>query len=842
MAGPESAPQPSGTVSLLFSDIEGSTALLQRIGPSLYGEVLGRHRELLRAAFAKEGGYEVDCEGDSFFVAFSSAMEALAAAERAQQALHDEPWPPEIDLRVRIGIHTGEPVVEAPKYVGLDVHRAARIMAAAHGGQIVLSSKTCELVPDGQFRDLGVHRLRDFPDPERLYQLGDGSFPPLRTLSATNLPRAASSFVGRRREVGEVTAKLTSGAWLVTLTGPGGAGKTRLALEVAGALVAEYGGGVFWVDLAPVRVPGLVAETIARAIGARGSLSEHIGEREILLVLDNLEQVVDVAPELAELVGACPSLSLLVTSRELLRVSGESPYAVQPLVPADAVTLFCERASHEPGADVEELCARLDNLPLAIELAAARTRALSPAQIVQRLSGLLDLFRAGRDADPRHETLRATIAWSYELLADDERRLLRSLSVFSGGCSIEAAEEICGADIDLLQSLVEKSLVRFTNERYRLLETIRIFAAEELEGLGEADAVRERHMRWYASELARRELALRDDDEEARRFGEAELDNAGVAIAYAIETRSGLEAAWLLWGTFKAWGMFGRIREGARWADAVLDAHLDVAGISRVCLLAGAGGILQAAAGQDLGRTRRLHEEALEAALDLADCVLPGGRTSGSMVISLRSILASLALRAGAVADALAYAEAALREARADGELRVLERGLDAWSMMSFATGDMASALAAAEEQLLIATQLGRVRDACDALTRIAHCQIELGDDHAAAAAVSDAIGRIRVHPTRHGFVGNVFLAAAALAGTQGEPELESAFLRLATKTSEDIDLSLDVDPERALIFARLRKDVAGVESLADFESEDEALDCALQLARRTRAAGGVYG
>ena len=498
--------QPTGIVTLLFTDIEGSTKLLDRLGAERYAAVLEMHRVLLREPFEKRDGFEFGTEGDAFFVAFASASEALAAAAEGQQALARAAWPDGVEVRVRMGIHTGEPLRVDANYVGIDIHRVARIMSVGHGGQVLVSNTTAELVDGAHLRDLGFHRLKDLLEPIQLYQAEidgvDGDFPSLKTISNSNLPRPASSFVGREHELAQVLAKVEDGARLVTLTGPGGSGKTRLALEAGAELVSSYKAGVFWVGLAALREPGLVMETIATTLGARGGLAEHIGEREMLLLLDNLEQVIAVAPDLSALVAACPNLTLLVTSRELLRVQGEVEYPVPPLASSEAVALFCQRSALASSEVIAELCARLDNLPLAVELAAARTRVLSPAQILERLPQRLDLFRGGRDAEARQQTLRATIAWSYDLLAPDEQRGFRSLSVFAAGCALTAAEEVAGADLDTLQSLVEKSLLRFSNERYWMLETIREYAAERLHAQPEAGEIFERHTRFY-TELSR---------------------------------------------------------------------------------------------------------------------------------------------------------------------------------------------------------------------------------------------------------------------------------------------------------------------------------------------------
>ena len=310
---------PSGRVTLVFTDIEGSTRLLRQLGQEAYRNALAEHRRVVREAF--RSGYEVDYEGDAFFYAFASAPVAVEAVREAMAGLEGGP------IRIRVGVHTGEPGLDPPKYVGEDVHLAARVMSAGHGGQVLLSQATRELV-DAEVHELGEHRLKDFAEPVSLFQLGSGAFPPLKSISNTNLPRPASSFVGREREVAEVVALVRDGARLVTLSGPGGTGKTRLAIEAGAELVGEFKAGVFWVGLAALRDPALVLETISQTLGAQEELEVHIGEREMLLLIDNLEQVVEAAPELAPLVESCRNLTLLVTSRELLRIRGEVEYPV----------------------------------------------------------------------------------------------------------------------------------------------------------------------------------------------------------------------------------------------------------------------------------------------------------------------------------------------------------------------------------------------------------------------------------------------------------------------------------------------------------------------------------
>ena len=556
---------PAGTVTFLFTDVEGSTRLLHELGDE-YAAVLAEHRRALRVAFAAHGGVEVDTQGDAFFVAFPSPAGAIAAAEEGRRALEDGP------IRVRIGIHTGRPTVTEEGYVGLDVHKAARIEAAGHGGQIVVSGDTRAQLGDAfVLADLGEHRVKDFDEPILLFQVGDETFPPLKTISNTNLPHPASSFVGRGPEVDAVTSLVRGGSRLVTLTGPGGSGKTRLAIEAAGGLVPEFRAGVFWVGLAPLRDPRLVAESIALTVGAKDGLAAHIGERQLLLLLDNFEQVVDAAPELAALVEACPNLHVIVTSRELLRVRGEVEYPVLPLAEPDAVELFSARAQIEADAAVADLCRALDDLPLAVELAAARAKVLSPAQILERLSQRLDLFKGGRDADPRQQTLRATIAWSYDLLTQDERQLFDRLGVFAGGCTLDSAEDVANADLDTLQALVEKSLLRHTGGRFWMLETIREYAVERLAESGAAPETRRRHTNHFLAiaERAAPDLWGPRQDELLEQL-ERDHGNFRAALSWSIEAGES-EWALRLVGTLRTlWIKRGHLSEGRRAATDAL--------------------------------------------------------------------------------------------------------------------------------------------------------------------------------------------------------------------------------------------------------------------------------
>ena len=465
-----SAPRlPTGTVTLLLTDVEGSIRLVRELG-SRYSSLLADHRRILGGAFRRHGGVEVAARGESLFYAFATASEAVAAAADGLDALGEQPLP------VRIGIHTGEPLVADDDYVGIDVQRVARICAAGHGGQVVISERTALLV-EANLRDLGEHRLKDLTEPQRLFQLGNATFPPLWSLNFTNLPVQPNPLIGRERELTEAGALLREHR-LVTLVGPGGSGKTRLALQLAADAVERSADGVFWVSLAAIRDPSLVEPTIAHAVGVHDTLREHLRDRHALLLLDNFEQVAAAAPRVAELLGSAAGLRVLVTSREPLHLSGECEYGVAPLAEGEALALFTARAralraGFEPDDAVAEVCRRVDGLPLAIELAAARVKVLTPAQMLARLPPRLELLTGGaRDLPERQRAVRTTIDWSYELLGSGERALFVRLAVFAGGWTLTSAEAVCSADLDTLQSLVDKCLVRRADARFEMLETV----------------------------------------------------------------------------------------------------------------------------------------------------------------------------------------------------------------------------------------------------------------------------------------------------------------------------------------------------------------------------------
>jgi predicted ATPase/class 3 adenylate cyclase len=561
---------PAGAVTLVFTDIEGSTRLLHELGTDAYADALSEHRRVLREAFTRHGGIEVDTQGDAFFFAFTDAREAVQAAEDGREALRPGP------IHVRVGIHTGTPHLGAEGYVGTDVHLGARIGAGGHGGQVLISEATLRAAGLGEevLHDLGEHRLKDFERPIRILQLGAERHPPLNTISNTNLPRPASSFVGRQTEMRQIVELMRDHvARVVTLTGPGGSGKTRLAIEAAAELITDHRAGTFWVELAPIRDPALVTEEIAKTLGAQGNLADHIGEREMLLVLDNLEQVIDAAPALADLVEACPNLALLTTSRERLRVRGEVEVEVPPLAGPDAAELFVTRAGiHADAGDdaVHRLCRALDEIPLAIELAAARTKVLPLAKILERLGQRLDLFTGDRDADPRQRTLRSTIEWSNELLDPTEQRLFARLAVFVGGATLEAAERVAEADLDTLGSLVEKSLVRRTDDRYWMYETIREFAMDRLEASGEAAEVRRRHAHHFLELAEEAEPHLRHEDEEWIDRLEAEHDNVRAALDRFEATGEHELGSRICAAFWWVWSLRGPQREGLRRLERAL--------------------------------------------------------------------------------------------------------------------------------------------------------------------------------------------------------------------------------------------------------------------------------
>ena len=578
---------PSGTVTFVFTDVEGSTRLLRELGEAAYAAVLQAHRETLRATFSGHGGIEVDTQGDAVFAAFPSAAGALTAAAKAQTALESGP------VRVRMGLHTGTPLRTDEGYVGVDVHRAARIGAAGHGGQILVSAITAGLVADAaaSLRDLGEHRFKDLGGTERIFQLGDREFPPLKSLSPSNLPRPGGPFVGRRDELRDLAVLLRDPTrQLITLLGTGGIGKTRLALEAAADAQAAFPDGRWWVSLVPLADASLVPSAIAQVLGLVGpsgpaQLAEvraHLAERRVLLLLDNAEHLLPaLADSLAELLPPAGASTLLVTSRDRLQLEAEQVFRVPVLSADDAQDLLVARGAvlgisvpRSPAA--ASLCERLDRLPLAIQLAAARLPILSLAQLRERLSKRLDLFVGGRDLDRRQRTLRATVEWSHDLLTRDEQELFRRLSVFVGGCTLDGAEAVAEGGFETLQALVDKSLVQRQDDaagpRFAMLETIREFAAERLAAAGDERRTRERHAAWYLALATQVDAQLRKGEPEERWVSllEPEIENLRAAVSFGLDVGDLAVVRSIGAALPMVWLMNGRLAEGREWTERAL--------------------------------------------------------------------------------------------------------------------------------------------------------------------------------------------------------------------------------------------------------------------------------
>lgn len=638
----EPAPPSRGTYTFLFTDIEGSTSLERAIGRERYGELRDRHRAILREVWKANGGREQGTEGDSFFVVFDEPSGAIEAAVAAQRALLAEPWPDDGRIRVRMGINSGPAESTSEGLVGVSINRAARIAALAHGGQILVSGLTRDLQEDHPasavgLRDLGEHRLKDLSAAVRIVQVvADGlatDFPALRSLDArpNNLPTQLTTFVGRDAELDEVAGLLAT-TRLLTLTGPGGTGKTRLSLELAARASEGFPDGIYFVALEPIRDPMLVAPRIASVLGvAEGtarpiaeSLADWLREKRLLLLLDNFEQVVAAAPIVADLLRAAPGIKAVVTSRAPLHISGEQEYPVPGLpVPPDpsqrsglerlnlggqaraidpaalshyaAVRLFIERAvavrpgftvTNENAPAVAAISARLHGMPLAIELAAARIKLLSPDAILVRLDHQLDVLAAGaRDLPPRQQTLRGAIAWSYDLLDASGKRLLDRLSVFASGCDLASAEAVCGPASDLggdildgLTDLADQSLVKVEatadgEPRFRLLDTIRAYAAEQLEANGDLERIRDQHRDWYVAlvALAASELS----GEEQRRWLdrlELEHDDIRAVLDRAVTAPDPATAIGVAFSMWRFWQKHGHLAEARRRLEAMAEA------------------------------------------------------------------------------------------------------------------------------------------------------------------------------------------------------------------------------------------------------------------------------
>jgi predicted ATPase/class 3 adenylate cyclase len=644
---------PTGTITMLFSDIEGSTALLSRLGDQ-YAEALSAQRALLRAAFADCHGHEMGTEGDSFYVVFESAGDAVRSCVAGQRALSSHRWPGDIPVRVRMGLHSGEPARHEDGYVGMDVHRAARIAATAHGGQVVLSEATRllaepRLPAQVSVRDLGFHRLKDIEAPERIYQLvADGlqeQFPPLKSLGAqTSLPVPPTPLVGRDGELQQLCAAAARPeVRLVTLTGAGGVGKTRLALAAAAALGEAFPHGVFFVALATVRDAEVMWKTIADDLDtaddrpADQAVTGYLRDRQALLVLDNLEQLEGAAEVVAELLAAAPRLVVLATSRRPLHLPGEHEQPVPPLeLPHDtgaeqvaacaAPRLFVQQADMvRPGfavtpgnaADIAAICRRLDGLPLAIELAASRVKLLTPGALLARLGQSLSLAAGDARRPSRQQTLRSTIAWSYDLLSSDLAQVFRRLGVFAGGCDLEALAAVSaspgGPDaraadpLQLAAGLLDVSLITVTEgadgePRAGMLETIRQYALERLDRAGELEDARCRHARHYAA-FAERAGEQLDGPEQLAALDrlEAEHDNLRAALSWSLETGAAdaagdqersATALRLVQALAPFWYRHGHATEGRRWLQRAIALASDEPGAPLARVAHGLGVLL----------------------------------------------------------------------------------------------------------------------------------------------------------------------------------------------------------------------------------------------------------
>ncbi|MGH2738214.1 MAG: tetratricopeptide repeat protein, partial [Actinomycetota bacterium] len=774
---------PTGTVTFLFTDIEGSTRVLQALGER-WRSTLEEHNRLLREAIREAGGVDVHTEGDSFFAVFRSATASVAAAVAAQRDIAEHPWAPHATVRVRMGMHTGEGAVGGDDYVGLDVHRAARIAAAGHGGQVLISAATAELVradlPEGVgFRDLGEHRLKDLARPERIYQLTidglPGEFPHIRSLETpTNLPAQRTSFVGREREVARVK-ELLRGPGLLTLTGAGGGGKTRLALQAARELLHAYPDGVFFVDLAPITDPRLVPSSIVDVIGVKAegarpvldTLRDHLRDREMLLILDNYEQVVEAASVASDLLDAAPQMRILITSREPLHVAGEQELAVPPMALPDAqearepdvlmrcesVALFVQRAAavdprfrltEANASAVGQLCLRLDGLPLAIELAASRVKLLSPQAILERLGRRLELLTGGPiDLPARQRTLREAIGWSHDLLEETERMVLRRLSVFAGGWTLDAAEAVASPDgelgrdsLEVLSSLVDKSLVRRVptaegEVRFGMLELIREFGAEQLDGADEDEETRDGHASFFLEMAEAAEPHLRGL-ERKRWLDQLELehDNLRAALRRAIDASHaniGLRLVAALW---RFWHLHGHLAEGRRWAEEVLALPgSSERTAKRARALTALGGLVYWM--EDVPATRRAYEEALAIAREIGD-----RRQVAEGIYNLAYVPAYEGDIPGAVTM--------IEQARAMFEELEMPRGAadSLWILGISARlqGDLPASRALAEESLRLHRRAGDLFGVTDALHTLGRTAFAQGDLATAAASFLEAL------------------------------------------------------------------------------------------------------
>ena len=763
---------PSGTVTFLFTDIEGSTRLLQQLEEK-YATLLADHERLFREACESHDGHVVDIQGDGFFIAFSRAQDAIQAVVQSQRALASHVWPEGVRVRVRMGLHTGEPQISASGYMGIDVHRAARIGAVAHGGQVLLSQTTHDLVqselPDGvTFRDLGEHRLKDLRQPKRLFQLVisglPSDFPPLKSLNVAtnNLPIQLTSFIGRENEIAEVRQTISEHR-LVTLTGPGGSGKTRLALQVATEMIEHFHDSVFFVALAPISEPGLVASTIAQSLSVpevagrsiTDSLKDYLQSKSLLLLLDNFEQVIPAAPLVAELLTACGGLKILVTSREALRISGEHEYFVPPLTLPNitqlpsveslsqyaAVDLFVQRAravkpdfriTSDTAPTIAEICYRLEGLPLAIELAAARVKLLPPRVMLARLENRLEFLTGGaRELPARQQTLRNAIAWSYDLLDGNEQKFFRRLSVFVGGCTLDAVEAIAEdhqasvSILDQLGSFLDKSLLREVEgmedePRFVMLELLREFGLEQLEASGEQETIRHRHATFFLAlaEQAEAKLESADQLDWINRM-EQEHDNLRAALEWSKTAEGAGELCLRLAGTLGLfWETRGYFSEGRERLSAILStdlAHGQTAAHAKLLARAAELAYRQS----DYAATVELAEESLSICREIDD-----KQGAASVLIKL----GNAATEAGDYATASGFLEEALTIWQELDDKHGTARALISLGWAAMRPGDYQLANARLEAALAISRELEDTRSIGFELSGLGEVALRQGD------------------------------------------------------------------------------------------------------------------
>ena len=774
-------PLPTGTVTFLFTDIEGSTHLLQALGTNYRG-VLERHAAIVRQALLEHHGIEISTEGDAFFAVFPSAIEAVEAAVAAQRGLAQERWPDGYPVRVRMGLHTGEGRLGGDSYVGLDVHRAARIAAAGYGGQVLLSAGTRALVeaalPVGAaLRDLGPHRFKDLNQPEQVAQLLiaglQQDFPPIRSLDTQRtLPTELTSFVGRQREVDDAT-RLMATTRLLTLTGAGGTGKTRLAIRIAAGLDSSFGDGVFFVDLAPLTDPALVGSSVARSLGLReqadrpivDQLKAHLGPRELLLVLDNFEHLLPASEVVRDLLMDAPRLKVLVTSRSTLNLYGEQEFVVQPLslpepggeadldqlMQYESVALFIARAraakasfsvTNENIREVAEICIRLDGLPLAIELAASRVRLLEPREIVARLAQHLPVLTTGPTNMPaRQRTLRGTIEWSYVLLHAGERTLFARLAIFAGGWTFEAAETICnpageiGLDtFDGIASLVQQSLVQARSDagesRFAMLETIREYGRDRLASDGSQDDIGRRHLHYYRdlAEVAEPHFMAPDQSAWLDRL-EREHDNIRGALRLALDVgdaEGGLRLAAALW---RFWFQRGYLREGRSWLEAFFALKPDATPATRAKAHTALGGLAYWLS--DADATQTAYESAVNLYRKMGD---REGETEALYNLS------SVPVMRGDVEESRRRLEASLALAREIGRWDLVAQSQLYLSSMMATLGDPQTALTLLEEALTYFRGHGNSFGLGGALMGLAKVHGLLGQYQAGRVAYREAL------------------------------------------------------------------------------------------------------